>query len=131
MNVVAQATGIALPAAPADYAFVIGGEQVPVSAREAIERSNPAHDVVVSRYPRATTEDVAAATAAARRAADARVWSGISGAERSRVLLKVASLLDENMEMVINSAYIPADAENVGYYAIWDWILANVEVPEE
>lgn len=71
---------IRLPARAVEFAAIIDGKPIAASTREALDRINPAHVVPVSRYPRATIADVEHAAQAARRAADARIWSGLSGA---------------------------------------------------
>ncbi len=70
---------VSLPSTPENFSAVIGGRLVAPSEREELVRDNPAHELPVSRYPRATAEDVRLAAEAARAAADRRVWSGMSG----------------------------------------------------
>ncbi|KAA0970164.1 aldehyde dehydrogenase family protein [Aureimonas fodinaquatilis] len=89
-------TRLTLPATPRPFSLLIDGKLIPVSEREPIVRENPAHCKPVSLYPRATVADAHAAIDAARRAADSRVWRDMSGAERARLLLRVARLIDEN-----------------------------------
>jgi len=90
--------GARLPSQPTDFSNLIGGRFIPAAEREVITRENPAHRVPVSRYPRATAADVDAAVRAARRAADARVWSGLAGAERARIIGQVARLIEARRE---------------------------------
>jgi acyl-CoA reductase-like NAD-dependent aldehyde dehydrogenase len=71
---------------------------VPASDREVIERENPAHLTPVSRYPKATAADARDALRAARAAADSRIWSSLSGAERGSILLRIAGLIDQHRE---------------------------------
>jgi betaine-aldehyde dehydrogenase len=85
-----------LPEKPRDYSALIDGRFVRASERDVIERENPAHGTVVSRYPKATAEDLREALKAARRSFDSAVWSGLSAADRSRILLKVAALIDQH-----------------------------------
>ena len=63
-----------------------------------IERSSPAHDVPVSVYPAASAADAEAAILAARRAFDTGPWPRLKGAERSRVLLRAADLIEQRAE---------------------------------
>ncbi|HEX2508970.1 MAG TPA: aldehyde dehydrogenase family protein [Microvirga sp.] len=65
-----------------------------------IERASPAHDVVVSRYPRAGPDEVEAAIAAARTAFDHGPWPRMTGAERSRILHRAADLIDGKAEIL-------------------------------
>jgi len=89
---------VELPNAPEAFAAVIGGEVLPAAARDTISRENPAHGTVVSLYPRCTAADVDRAVAAARKAADTRVWSGMSGAARARILVNVARRIEAEIE---------------------------------
>lgn len=91
-------SGPRLPSKPRDFSALIAGELISAERREAILRESPAHGVPVSRYPRATGSDADAAIGAARAAADARVWSGLPGAARSRILNRVAQLIDKQRE---------------------------------
>lgn len=85
-----------LPERPREYSALIDGRFIPASERETIPRDNPAHNRPVSLYPKATQEDLRQALAAARRSFEARVWSGLSAADRSRIMLKVAALIDKH-----------------------------------
>jgi acyl-CoA reductase-like NAD-dependent aldehyde dehydrogenase len=89
---------IRLPQHPTEFAALIDGEAIWAASRATIERNNPAHNVPVSRYPQATPADVSRAIAAARRAAESRIWSGKSGAERARIILAVARLIEDTIE---------------------------------
>src|SRR5918995_4062932 len=89
---------VQLPATPTDFAAVVGDELIEAENREPIIRENPAHGVAVSRYPRATAEDVERAIRAARDAADRRVWSGMSGAARAKILLDVARRIEADLD---------------------------------
>lgn len=79
---------------PIAFRAVIGGKFIDAQSRETIARESPAHGGPISLYPRATIEDVNSAVAAARNAADTRIWSGMSGRERHRILLKVAQIIE-------------------------------------
>src|SRR5439155_15802771 len=54
---------------------------------------SPAHGVIVGDYPLAGEADVDAAVAAARRAFDAGPWPRMRGAERARLLGRVAEAI--------------------------------------
>jgi acyl-CoA reductase-like NAD-dependent aldehyde dehydrogenase len=62
------------------------------------ERISPSHGVVVSRSQVGTIQDAEAAIAAARSAFDDGRWSQLSGKARATVLLKVADLIEANVE---------------------------------
>ena len=71
--------GYRLPDAPREYSALIRGEMIHSKDRESIERASPAHGVPVSRYPKATPQDVARAIESARAAADAGTWASMAG----------------------------------------------------
>jgi betaine-aldehyde dehydrogenase len=87
-----------LPAVPLEFSSLVNGRFIPASSREMLVRENPAHCAVVSHYPRATAADVHEAVTAARAAADSRVWSGMPGADRGRIIARVAQLIDANRQ---------------------------------
>ncbi len=62
------------------------------------ERISPSHGVVVSRAAKGGVAETEAAIAAARRAFDDGRWSRLSGKARAAVLLKVADLIEANVE---------------------------------
>lgn len=80
------------------YSALIDGKLIGVDQRERLERASPATGRPVSIYPRATEADVQGAIKAARRAADLRRWAAVPGAERSRLILRVAGLIDKHRE---------------------------------
>ncbi len=67
---------------------------------ETFERVSPSHDTVVSVSAKGDEEATEAAIAAARRSFDSGTWSRISGKERAAVLLKVADLIETNIERI-------------------------------
>jgi betaine-aldehyde dehydrogenase len=86
-----------LPQTPIEFSAVINGELIAASDRQPLVRSNPAHHVAVSRYPLATPDDVSRAITGARQAADARIWSSKSGAERAKIIWEVSQFLEERI----------------------------------
>jgi betaine-aldehyde dehydrogenase len=80
-------------AAPVDRAMVIDGDDAEALSGERFSRESPAHDTVVSTYPQAAPEDVDRAVQAARRVFDDGPWPRMAGAERARVLVRVAELV--------------------------------------
>jgi betaine-aldehyde dehydrogenase len=85
---------------PVDRLMVIDGKDVEALAGDRFERTSPAHDVVVGTYPNATAEDADHAVLAARRAFDEGPWPHMSGAERARVLLRVAELIRRDADQL-------------------------------
>jgi betaine-aldehyde dehydrogenase len=69
----------------------IGGRYVPSAAGESFETVNPATGEVLARIEIAGEAEVDAAVAAARKGQ--KIWGAMTGAERGRVLKRVADLL--------------------------------------
>ncbi len=89
------------------YGHHIGGRSVPGDAQ--IERRSPATGQLVARFADGTPQDVAAAVESARTTFDSGVWSDLPGAERARVLLRLAALVGERREQLAR-----VDADEVG-----------------
>ena len=62
------------------------------------ERLSPSHGTVVSRAQIGTIQDAEAAITAARKAFDDGRWSQLSGKARATLLLRVADLIEANVE---------------------------------
>jgi betaine-aldehyde dehydrogenase len=88
-----------------EFKMLIGGEWIGGAEGRTLERVAPSHGVVVSRYQAATKVDADRAIAVARKAFDSGVWSGLTGAQRSGILLKVADLISTRAEEL---AYLDA-----------------------
>ena len=86
-----QAAGLAFR----NRAF-IDGKYVDAASGETFDCINPATGKVLTRVAACDNEDVDRAVRAARAAFDKGVWSRRSGAERKKVLLKFAELIDEH-----------------------------------
>ena len=79
---------------PRDYRMVVGGRSVDAATGETVERTSPGHlSATVGRWPSAAREDVESAIGAAREAFDTGPWPRMSGAERSRLMHRVADLV--------------------------------------
>ncbi len=81
------------PAEPYRYHMLINGEWVDAESGRRYRRESPAHDVPVGDYPLADVVDTDAAVAAARRAFDEGPWPHMQGAERARILYRVAEAI--------------------------------------
>lgn len=88
------------PAEPRRFGFFVDGRMIEAGDREILARKSPAHDVPVTEIPLCREDDVDLAVAAARRAFEDRRWSGLSGADRSRVLLGTAELIRERLDEI-------------------------------
>jgi betaine-aldehyde dehydrogenase len=84
---------MSLPHEPYHYNMLIDGRWVEAQGEERFARESPAHGVIVGDYPLAGEADVDAAVAAARRAFDTGSWPGMRGAERARLLGRVAEAI--------------------------------------
>lgn len=70
------------------------------SGEQTFERVSPSHGTVVSISAQADAAVTEQALAAARRAFDSGVWSRLSGKDRAAVLLRVADLIEGNVERI-------------------------------
>jgi len=73
---------------------LIDGAWCDAASGETFDRHSPASGALVSRAAKGGAADVDAAIAAARRSFDDRRWSDVPGAQRSKLLSKVADLID-------------------------------------
>jgi aldehyde dehydrogenase (NAD+) len=81
----------------------IGGEAV-AGEGEIMAVINPGTEEVVAEFAGASAAQVQAAIAAARRAYDSDVWSGLPGAARAEVLRRLMGYLTSQRERLINLA---------------------------
>lgn len=107
----------------------IGGEQTPALDGEFLDNMNPATGLVYSKVPNSKAADVEKAVRAAQNALPG--WSALSATDRSKYLLKIADLINKNLEslslaetidngkpiMVSKSVDIPRAAENFTFFA--------------
>ncbi|MEZ5772311.1 MAG: aldehyde dehydrogenase family protein [Defluviimonas denitrificans] len=89
---------LALPAEPLALRHYIDGAWRDSADGAVSERIAPSHGVTVSRAAMGGVAEADAAIAAARHAFDDGRWSRISGKDRATVLLRVADLIEENVE---------------------------------
>jgi len=76
----------------------IGGAFVDAEGGEVIDSIDPATGKVIASVTACGRREVDAAVRAARESFDSGVWSRLDLAERKRILLRFADLLDENLE---------------------------------
>ncbi len=91
--------GYQLPA-PFSGRHLIDGAWADSADGAVFERVSPSHGVVVSTSAKGGIAETELAVAAARNAFDAGVWSRISGKDRAAVLLRVADLIEANVERI-------------------------------
>ena len=77
---------------------LIGGVWRDSADSQTFDRVSPSHKIVVSRSALGGIAETDAAIAAARAAFNAGLWSRISGKARAAVLLRVADLIEDNVE---------------------------------
>lgn len=65
---------------------------------ETIETKNPANMEILAKFPRSNADDVDKAVQAASKAFESTEWREILPAEKSRIMLKIASLIRENKD---------------------------------
>lgn len=87
-----------LPKAPFGCRHLIDGIWQGSADGGTFDRISPSHGVVVSQSARGGAAETEAAISAARRAFDNGKWSRATGKERSTLLLKVADLIEANVE---------------------------------
>lgn len=95
-----SSTRLSPPEAPREFGFFVDGAMIPAGDREVFDRSSPGHDVLVTRIPKCTIDDLDRAVSAARAAFEDRRWSGLNGADRAAVLLKAADILETRADEV-------------------------------
>ncbi|MGI9370006.1 MAG: aldehyde dehydrogenase family protein [Ruegeria sp.] len=79
---------------------LINGKWQPSASGETFERISPSHSHVVSRSALGTEAEAESAIAAARAAFDSGKWSTATGKARADLLLKVADLIEGNVERI-------------------------------
>ncbi|SDT32850.1 aldehyde dehydrogenase family protein [Actinoplanes derwentensis] len=78
--------------------LLIDGEWIEPGERETIEVLDPSTGQSIATIAQATDDDVDLAVQAANRAHADRRWSGLAPIERTRVLTRIADLIEENLE---------------------------------
>ncbi|MFO1443789.1 aldehyde dehydrogenase family protein [Bacillus sp. Bva_UNVM-123] len=121
----------------------INGEFVESKSQKTFETYNPATGEVLAHVFEAGPEDIDLAVKAARKAFDEGPWSKMSAAKRSRLMYKLADLMEENaaelaqLETLDNgkpirettNADIPLAIEHMRYYAGWSTKIVGQTIP--
>lgn len=121
----------------------INGEFVESKAQKTFETYNPATGEVLATVFEANEVDVDLAVKAARKAFDEGPWSKMGSAQRSRLMYKLADLMEENaaelaqLETLDNgkpirettNADIPLAVEHMRYYAGWATKIVGQTIP--
>ena len=88
-----------------EFEMLIDGRPSKGAEGRTLERIAPGHGIAVSRYQAADGRDAERAIAAARKAFDDGPWPRMTAAERSRILLTVAAMIDARADEL---AYLDA-----------------------
>nr|WP_272213362.1 aldehyde dehydrogenase family protein [Marinicella sp. W31]MDC2879315.1 aldehyde dehydrogenase family protein [Marinicella sp. W31] len=98
LTIIPAVSHAAEPVFPARH--LIDGRWQASETGETFERASPAHGHIVTKAARGSVAETEAAIAAARNAFDDGRWSRISGKERADTLLKVADLIERDLERI-------------------------------
>ncbi len=123
--------------------LLIGGEWQDAASGKTFETINPATEQVITRVAEGDAADVERAVLAARRAFESGPWSKMPGAERGRLLNRLADLIETNkkeiaaLETLDNGkpfgdslrADVPLTIACYRYYAGWADKLHGKTIP--
>lgn len=121
----------------------IGGKWVEALSGRTFETLNPSTGEVLATVSEAGAEDVHAAVEAARRAFDDGPWARMDASDRSRLIYKLADLIEEHKEELAQletldngkpiretrGSDIPLTIEQFRYYAGWTTKLVGQTIP--
>ena len=122
--------------------MLIGGEWIDAGSRSIFPTHDPATGKVIAELAEATPVDVDAAVQAATQAFESADWAGLVPAERARLLLKVADLVerhadelarlettDQGQPLAVSSGFsIPMVVNQFRYHAGWATRLTGIAV---
>ncbi|MEJ0034708.1 MAG: aldehyde dehydrogenase family protein [Gammaproteobacteria bacterium] len=123
---------MAAPSSASRHDLLIGGQRVPAQSGRYFDTVDPANEQVIAQVAAADAADIDAAVAAARAAFEGE-WSHLRAAERGQALLRLADLIRQNQETLVElesldsgkpvSAVkrqdLPAVLDTIAYYAGW------------
>lgn len=125
--------------------LLINGKFQPASNGETFDTFNPATEEKITSVSAATKEDVDKAVKSARKAFDDGPWRRMSGAERGRLMYKLADLIEKNRDELAKLESLdngkPAAIANVAdvqltidcyrYYAGWADKIHGDTIPSQ
>ncbi|WP_026694659.1 aldehyde dehydrogenase family protein [Peribacillus kribbensis] len=123
--------------------FYVNGEFVESASGKTFTTPNPATGEVLATVFEGSEEDIDRAVRAARNAFDKGAWSRMSAASRSRLMYKLADLMEEHKEELAQletldngkpisettNADIPLAIEHMRYYAGWSTKITGQTIP--
>lgn len=121
----------------------INGEFVESSSGKMFDTPNPATGETLATLYEGEEQDIDKAVKAARKAFDDGEWSKMSAASRSRLMYKLADLMEDNKEALAQletldngkpisetmNADIPLAIEHMRYYAGWSTKITGQTIP--
>ncbi|GER71089.1 putative aldehyde dehydrogenase DhaS [Weizmannia acidilactici] len=121
----------------------INGQFVESVSGKTFDTPNPATGETLATVYEADQEDIDRAVKAARKAFDNGTWSRMNPAERSRLMYKLADLMEEHKEALAQletldngkpiretaNADIPLSIEHMRYYAGWATKITGQTIP--
>ncbi|MBO8178163.1 MAG: aldehyde dehydrogenase family protein [Bacillus sp. (in: Bacteria)] len=121
----------------------INGEWVESKTGKTFDTPNPATGETLATVYEAGPEDIDLAVKAARKAFDEGPWSKMSAAQRSRLMYKLADLMEEHKEALAQletldngkpiretlNADLPLAIEHMRYYAGWATKIVGQTIP--
>ncbi|MFS0781058.1 aldehyde dehydrogenase family protein [Bacillus sp. 1P06AnD] len=121
----------------------INGEFVESKSQKTFSTPNPATGETLADVYEAEAADIDAAVKAARTAFDKGYWSKMSASQRSRLMYKLADLMEEHKEELAqletldngkpisetSNADVPLAIEHMRYYAGWSTKIVGQTIP--
>ncbi|SIR76010.1 aldehyde dehydrogenase (acceptor) [Peribacillus simplex] len=123
--------------------LLINGELVEAASGKTFETLDPSNGKVLAVVSEAGPEDVDKAVKAARKAFDDGPWKKMSASERSRLIYKLADLMEEHKEALAQldtldngkpigettNADVPLAIDHFRYYAGWSTKIVGQTIP--
>ncbi|WHY54463.1 aldehyde dehydrogenase family protein [Peribacillus simplex] len=123
--------------------LLINGELVEAASGKTFETLDPSNGKVLAVVSEAGPEDVDKAVKAARKAFDDGPWKKMSASERSRLIYKLADLMEEHKEAFAQldtldngkpigettNADVPLAIDHFRYYAGWSTKIVGQTIP--
>jgi aldehyde dehydrogenase (NAD+) len=121
----------------------INGEFIESKSQKTFETYNPSTGEILANVYEAGKEDIDLAVKAARKAFDEGPWSKMSASERSRLMYKLAELMENNREELAQletldngkpirettNADIPLAIDHMRYFAGWSTKIVGQTIP--